>query len=117
MYQVMENWKVANGTCLVGMVKATYEELKYAFGKPLQIGGDGKTRAEWVVLFDTPQGDVVATVYDWKCGEIPLEDVRVWNVGGKSIEALLQIEDAINFVRDMQAHDDEQARQWELAYE
>lgn len=117
MYQVMEDWRISNGTCLVGMVKATLSELRQAFGKPLQISGDGKTRAEWVILFDTPEGDVVATVYDWKCEEIPLEDVQIWNVGGKSIEALMQIEDAITFVRDMNAHDEEQARQWELAYE
>ena len=117
MYQVMSNWKVANGTCLVGMLKASYAELRRAFGKPLEISGDGKTRAEWVILFDTPQGEVVATLYDWKCSEIALEDVQIWNVGGKSIEALIQIEDAINFARDMDALNDEQARQWELAYE
>jgi len=115
-YQVMDNFRVANGTFLVGMISATYEEMKQAFGRPLKGDGD-KTRAEWVVLFDTDEGDVVATVYDWKCSEIPIEDVQVWNVGGKSIDALMRIEDAIAYVRDMNAHDDEQARQWELSYE
>lgn len=117
MYQVMTDWRVSNGTCLVGLLKATYGELRQAFGKPLEISADGKSRAEWVILFDTPEGEVVATVYDWKCHEIALEDVQYWNVGGKSIEALMQIEDAIEFVRDMNAHDDDRARQWELAYE
>lgn len=117
MYQMTKNLRVANGTCLVGMVKATYEELRAAFGRPIEGSADEKTRAEWVILFDTPEGDVVATVYDWKCAEIPLEQVQVWNVGGKSIDALMHIEDAINYVRDMHAHDEEQARQWELSYE
>ena len=117
MYQVMNNFRVANGTHFVGLVEATYEELRQTFGKPLKATDDGKTRAEWVVLFDTEEGDVVATVYDWKCQDIPLDQMKIWNVGGKSIDALIQIEDAVRFTRDMNAHDDEQARQWELSYE
>lgn len=117
MYQVMENFRVANGTFFVGMLKASYDELRQAFGNPLQASADGKTRAEWVILFDGPERDVVATVYDWKCADIPLDQVQYWNVGGKSIDALIHVEDAIQYVRDMNAHEDELARQWELSYE
>jgi hypothetical protein len=67
----------ANGTWLVGSVTARYAELERAFGQPY-VAGHGKSRVEWCL--QTRYG--VATIYDWKCPEIDLENLDHWNVGG-----------------------------------
>lgn len=72
-----------SGTHLQGTVRASYKELCETFGEPEQ--GDGeKTRAEWAFRFYDPHEDryVVATIYDWKRYDVPLDEVAVWNVGG-----------------------------------
>lgn len=80
-----DNPYLASGTCLQGYVKATYDNLVKAFGKP-GVGDNSKTDAEWIVRFE--DGTVV-TIYNWKngknyCGDhgLDVEDIKDWNVGG-----------------------------------
>ena len=75
-FEVKDTFDAANGTSLKGYVRATYEEMREAFGIAHR-GHDGKTRANWVIDF----GGTIATVYDWKRSE-PLYQVRTWNIGG-----------------------------------
>jgi len=79
------------GTGRVGSVYASYAKLVHVFGTPnLEGSADNKTRAEWWLDFD----GVTATIYDWKRRE-PLEEVHVWNVGGRSREALTRVNAAL----------------------
>ena len=76
-FTVNQDSAVFAGTSLQGYVTTTYAQLAKTFGQPYDYG-DGKTRAEWDIVFED---GTVATVYDWKCYE-PIEDVAEWNIGG-----------------------------------
>jgi hypothetical protein len=98
------------GTSLKGTIKTSYGEIEDKFGEPT-IGpndrtGD-KTTCEWHIEFHVPieddgMGDtdpndydiVVATIYDWKNHETPMERT-IWHVGGKSHEAEWLVSDVL----------------------
>ena len=72
-----------NGTCLQGYIETTYEELVKVFGKPTELEGDKVTR-EWILQFSY---GTVATIYDWKQLETPME-YYPWHIGGMSQRAV-----------------------------
>lgn len=89
------NLSTIAGTYLQGYVRATYAELRAAFGRP--TNGDGyKIDACWVIQ----EGDVVATVYNYKNGRnylgkrrgTPKTRITEWNIGGRSRAAVDLIE-------------------------
>lgn len=88
--------KNVNGTSLRGRIIASRKKLIEIFGEPCMFEPSTfeKVQIEWCLAF----GDgTVATIYDWKqYGNIPPEDQEVeWNVGGKSIDAMDQVKDAL----------------------
>ena len=73
------------GTQLQGYIKeASYSDLCVLLGAPQQFGTDGKTRASWLLQ----DGEVVAHIYDYKAGDVPIEKNIVWHIGGRSHWAL-----------------------------
>ena len=87
--------KFANGTSLKGYVNVDYHDLVELFGNPMD--GDGyKVDAEWHVHVDNGKGDrAFATIYNYKTGKsylgeegLPVEDIKVWHVGGKTRASL-----------------------------
>lgn len=84
-----------NMSSLKGYVKATYEQLEAAFGKPHE-GDEYKVDWEWEIEFED---GTVATVYNWKngpnfCGSLGLNrhQVTEWHIGGfgwKAVECVL----------------------------
>lgn len=78
------------GSGYQGEVRCTFEHLVEAFGMPIfNPTSDGKTQAEWRVLFD---GGVIASIYDYKEGEIPVDQITRWSIGGydrKAVECVL----------------------------
>lgn len=76
------------GTHLQGYVQATYEDLCEKFGEPTYFGGD-KTNAEWTLEFHIEGQDepVIATIYDWKLGDIP-KGSHAWHIGGHTNESV-----------------------------
>ncbi len=83
----------ADGTCLQGSVETTYARLVAVFGPPPADSGGDKWRVEWVLRFDD---GTVATVYDWKLFGTPVEDVTMWNVGGRSVAACRMVQAALS---------------------
>ena len=74
-----------------GEISANYYELVDCFGPPVD-GPDedmDKVSCNWDILFTIPDDDgdseeIVATIYDWKCGKLtPGYDMN-WLVGGHS---------------------------------
>lgn len=67
------------GSSLSGYVTSTYDELVAVFGEPTFTDSDPheKVQCEWVLRI----GDVVATIYNWKTGFVPL-GVYEWHIGG-----------------------------------
>ena len=72
-----------NGTCLQGYIKTTYDELVNVFGEPTTLKGD-KVNVEWTIRFSD---GTVASIYDWKLSETPM-DVYKWHIGGMSQRAV-----------------------------
>ena len=92
----VEKTNMKSGSCLQGYMTATYDELVDKFGEPYkaeQEGGFDKVWTEWNLMFDTDEGLVYATIYDWK--ENGPENSRSgsyrWHIGGMDWKA----EDAI----------------------
>lgn len=75
------------GTHLQGCVDTSLATLRAVFGEPSAEYGDGKTRANWDLAFPDPDGEIIATIYDWK-EEVPLENLTRWHIGGMSARAL-----------------------------
>ncbi len=73
----------ANGTCLRGHVRTTYQALYALLGEPHERNGD-KTTVFW--CFEMNNGECF-TVYDWKEISTP-EGNYDWHIGGHSFEAL-----------------------------
>ena len=79
-----------SGTCLQGMIDISYAELLSVFGAPHTNGDGYKVDAEWVLQFNTPDGPVIATIYDYKDGKnylgrrkgLPVSKIRDWHIGG-----------------------------------
>lgn len=89
----------ANGTSLQGYVDCSYQTLVRAFGEPCGTYDDYKSDAEWTLKFED---GTVATIYNWKngknyCGQAgtPTKDIKDWNIGGNSIQAVLLVKQAL----------------------
>ena len=80
-----------NGTGLQGYAETSYEALVRAFGEPDRLD-DGKVRVEWQLKF--PDG-TIATIYDWKEYRIPVEQVKIWNIGGKNQDAVRWVQNVL----------------------
>jgi hypothetical protein len=78
-----------NGTSLRGQFTMPYAKLVELIGGPNAMSDGYKTDVEWAFERD----GVVATIYNWKNGPNTtnrgtIEDIKRWNVGGHSSEAL-----------------------------
>ena len=78
-----------NCTSLMGYVDVPYDRLEAYFGKPMDMCGDGKVQAEWLVEFEDGK---VATIYDWKQYSTPYQEVRDWHIGGYDSEVVGRIQ-------------------------
>lgn len=67
---------------VVELTDVSFNDLVRAFGEPTHEGDGDKVKAEWVLLFDTPEGPTVATIHDWKSDDSPRFTTE-WSVGGK----------------------------------
>ena len=93
---------VPRGSSLRGHINTTYVELVEAFGEPnilnAESSGDDKVHNEWGVRFFDGDDDIYATIYDWK--DSGPYDSRIgeyrWHIGGKQVEALWCVMDALN---------------------
>ena len=79
-----------NGTCLQGYIETTYDELVKVFGEPTRLEGD-KVTVEWILQFSD---GTVATIYDWKLSETPME-YYPWHIGGMSRRAVDLVTDCM----------------------
>jgi len=72
-------------TSLKGYIETTYQDLVDRFGKPTFEDHDPreKVNAEWVLEIDGK----IATIYNWKTGQIPMEK-HDWNIGGHDSSVL-----------------------------
>jgi hypothetical protein len=87
------------GTSLRGNIhNTTYNELVELFGEPTyDWGSDGdKVQVEWVIRF---KDGTIATIYDWKCYDIPVENITEWNIGGKDPYAVDRIMDVVGLAK------------------
>lgn len=68
-----------------GTVVCTFKELVEAFGQPdfIPESDQDKTQVKWIIEED----GVVVTIYDWNQLDTGLDEIRIWNIGGKSYEA------------------------------
>jgi len=78
-------------SALVGYVTTDFDTLVERFGEPLHESGDGKVTAEWIIKFADGK---VATIYDWKTGETPL-DTYEWHIGGKNSAVVKRVADLL----------------------
>jgi hypothetical protein len=85
------------GSHLIGVVEASYNMIKTAFGEPFE--GDGeKTQAEWAIEFED---GTIATIYDWKEYTTPPKMVTEWHIGGFNDNAELRVLEVITGIQDM----------------
>lgn len=75
------------GTHLQGYVGGNYSDLVKTFGEPKFLY-DTKSTVEWTIEFESAEGSLVATIYDWKRKDEGDDDfdpsyVNEWNIGGK----------------------------------
>jgi hypothetical protein len=81
------------GTHLIGYIETRYDTLVQVFGEPTMSGGvDDKSHTQWNLEFED---GTVATIYDWKEPELPLE-LYNWHVGGRGQEALSHVLDTVH---------------------
>lgn len=76
----------ACGTCLLGEIDLSYDEIVALLGEPTS-GGDGyKVDAEWNLEFED---GTIATLYNYKSGPnynqdgSDVRDIRDWHIGGR----------------------------------
>ena len=97
----VEKTNMKSGSCLQGYMTATYDELVDKFGEPYkaeQEGGFDKVWTEWNLMFDTDEGLVYATIYDWKeNGPYVAREANSyrWHVGGFDYEAEEAVQTAL----------------------
>ena len=93
------------GSHLIGVVVASYNMLKTAFGDA--CGGDGyKTQVEWAIQFED---GTIATIYDWKEGDCyngegkgtHFSKVEEWHIGGFNDKAELRVLEVLTGIQDM----------------
>ena len=76
--------KKTEKTGRIGTLEASYDEIIEELGEPcFGESPDNKIRAEWVLQFEN---GMVATIYDYKEYDIPLEEVTSWSIGGHKAE-------------------------------
>lgn len=61
---------------------ASVSELESVLGKPLNGDGGDKVNYEWDIKAMYDGREIVATIYDWKEGDITKEQKIHFNVGG-----------------------------------
>ena len=81
----------------MGIIKRDYATIVKTFGEPTK--GFDKTDAEWHIRFDDGS---IATIYNYKDGinyngerGTPVEHIKEWHVGGKSIHAYYLVFDEL----------------------
>lgn len=76
-----------------GTVVCTFDDLVEAFGQPdfIPESGQDKSQVEWIIEKD----GIVATIYDWNQLDTDLNEISIWNIGGKSYEASLLVNEVI----------------------
>lgn len=91
-----------NGTCLQGEINISFRDLCSIFGDPHNDGDGHKVDAEWILQFNTPDGPVIATIYNYKTGKsyngrsgLATSRIRDWHIGGKTTEAVRLVRQAI----------------------
>ena len=100
-----------SGSSLRGHVNATYQTLVDTFGEPnilnAEPNGDDKVYNEWGVRFSDGDDDIYATIYDWKEPHATVSHYGEyrWHIGGKQIEALWCVMDALNAPETMERID------------
>ena len=110
-YETKADFRLTNGSCLRGVINATFQEIVDAFGLPLP--GDGeKVKAEWIVCFEMDDETVIATIYDWKQDCAP-EQNSIWNIGGFDSRCVDLVEGAIAYNIDMRYEEQERMHSWE----
>ena len=75
------------GSHLIGVVVASYDMIKTAFGNPCGAFDDYKSQVEWEIQFED---GTIATIYDWKEGDCyhgegqgtHFSKVTEWHIGG-----------------------------------
>lgn len=92
----------AGGTFLQGELDISYQELCSVFGKPHSNGDGYKVDAEWILQFNTPDGPVVATIYNYKDGKnyngrngTATSRIREWHIGGKDEQVVTLVRQAL----------------------
>ena len=69
-----------------GTIVCTFKELVETFGPPdfIPESYQDKSQVEWIL----EENGVVATIYDWnQLDTTGLDEIQIWNIGGKSYEA------------------------------
>ena len=91
-----------HGTSLQGEIDISYKELVSIFGEPHSKGDGYKVDAEWILQFNTPEGPVVATIYNYKDGKnylgrsgMATSRIRNWHIGSKEPIVTTLIKQAI----------------------
>tara|TARA_R100001594_G_C3995358_1_gene253361 strand:+ start:540 stop:836 length:297 start_codon:yes stop_codon:yes gene_type:complete len=96
----MERTTNVGGTHLQGYLRASYEQLLKAFGKPNpDLCDNYKTDVEWAFKF---ADGTVATLYNWKNGKnylgkegLELNDIYEWNVGGFDEKSVTKLKEKL----------------------
>ena len=93
-----------NGTYFLSTITTTFAKLVETFGPPTHGPNDftgDKVTCEWRIEFVIGEEDpevIVATIYDWKTGETPIDVSYEWHIGGKRTNSL---NDAASLVEGM----------------
>ena len=91
---------VPSGSCLKGHITASYDALVEAFGEPNILNAEegDKVWNEWGIRFSEGDDDIYATIYDWKEHDAYVSHVGGyrWHIGGKQVEAVWLVLDALN---------------------
>lgn len=81
------------GTFKVGELLATYPELTSKFGDANMLtSSDEASRGYWRIVWSD---GLVAEIYDWKQFDKDFEEVAVWNVASKNVDALFRLQDIL----------------------
>jgi hypothetical protein len=90
-----------NGTSYQGEISETFENLLKVFGTPMGASDDNKVDVEWNIMFND---GVVATIYNLKNGPASMGekgtnpvDIETWHIGGKTISAIHDVEEILEF--------------------
>ena len=81
-----------SGTSFQGTILATYKDIVQALGIPTRENQD-KVNVEWDIKFiikdedDYIEREVIATIYDYKVPNIPL-NLYSWHIGGNEPDAV-----------------------------